>query len=106
MTQLPNNALINQRRQTDQLIERYKHAADALPSTGFGLSAKVLSAILLMRGYEAFMYSKRNPYPKTIALLRWQVSYLECTRAAYASTASRPTPKLGGGNAGRRHKSQ
>ena len=93
MTQLTDNALINQRRQTAQLIERYKHAADALPSTSFGLSAKVLSAILLMRGYEAFMYSKCNPYPKTIALLRWQVSYLECTRAAYSSAASKPSPK-------------
>ena len=96
MIQLTNKALINQQRQTAQLIVRYKHAADALPSSGFGLSAKVLSAILLMRGYEAFMYSKRNPYPKTIALLRWQISYLECTRTAYASTASKPTSKLGG----------
>ncbi len=75
--QLTHKALPKQRQQTAQLIVRYKRAADALPSTGFGLSAQVLSAILLMRGYEAFMYSKRNPYPKTIALLRWRISYLE-----------------------------
>ncbi len=93
--QLTHKALPKQRQQTSQLIVRYKRAADALPSTGFGLSAKVISAILLMRGYEAFMYSKRNPYPKTIALLRWQLSYLESICAAYASTASKPLFKAG-----------
>lgn len=93
MIKLNNQSLINQRRLAAQLIARYKHTADALPSTGLGLKAKVLSAILLMRGYEAFMYRKRSPYPKTIALLRWQLGYLQCARAAYASTAAKPTPK-------------
>ena len=41
------------------------------------------------------MYSKRNPYPKVIALLRWQLEYLECTRTSYSSTAAEPPSKIG-----------
>jgi len=61
-----SDTLAGQKRLAARLIARYKRNADALPSSGFGLRAKVLSAILLMRGYEAFMYSKRSPYPKVL----------------------------------------
>ena len=88
-----SNTLAGQKRLAASLIARYKRNADALPSTGFGLRAKVFSAILLMRGYEGFMYSKRNPYPKVIALLRWQLLFLECTRTSYSSTATEPSSK-------------
>lgn len=90
-----SNTLAGQKRLAARLIAHYKRNADSLPSSGFGLRAKVLSAILLMRGYEAFMYSKRNPYPKVIALLRWQLEYLECTRTSYSSTAAEPPSKIG-----------
>ena len=88
-----SNTLPGQKRLAASLIARYKRNADALPSTGFGLRAKVFSAILLMRGYEGFMFSKRNPYPKVIALLRWQLLFLECTRTSYSSTATEPSSK-------------
>lgn len=40
------------------------------------------------------MYSKRSPYPKIIALLRWQLEYLEYTRTSYSSTAAEPSSKI------------
>ena len=89
-----SNTLAGRKRLAAQLIARYKRNADALPSSGFGLRAKVLSAILLMRGYESFMDSKRSPYPKVIALVRWHVEYLECTRTSYSSTAAEPSSKI------------
>ncbi len=64
-----SDTLAGQKRLAALLIARYKRNADALPSSGFGLRAKVLSAISLMRGYEAFMYIKLNPYPKVLTLV-------------------------------------
>ncbi len=40
------------------------------------------------------MYSKRIPYLKVIALLRWQLEYLEYTRTSYSSTAAEPSSKI------------
>ena len=89
-----SNTLTVQKRRGAWLIARYKRNADPLPSSGFCLRAKVLSAILSMRGYEAFMYSKRIPYLKVIALLRWQLEYLEYTRSSYSLTAAEPSSKI------------
>ena len=45
-----SNTLTVQKRLGEWLIARYMRNADPLPSSGFGLRAKVLSAIFSMRG--------------------------------------------------------